>query len=170
MIPSSPFADLAKRLAEVSGRFPEVLAAYLFGSMAEGRAGPHSDLDLAVVPTSPAARGRRVDILAALVRGRTRRCAPRYPRRGASPSWNSASRSKAEISRAPSRARLQTLDWMIGFRNVLVHDYLEVYRCLAHRVYHTRPGTAPQAQAGAGSVPGTRAGRRRDRPIRWGFR
>jgi len=35
--------------------------------MAEGRAGPHSDLDLAVVPTSPAARGRRLDILAALV-------------------------------------------------------------------------------------------------------
>lgn len=67
MSPSSPFADLAKRLAEVFGRFPEVLAAYLFGSMAEGRAGPHSDLDLAVVPTSPAARGRRLDILAALV-------------------------------------------------------------------------------------------------------
>ncbi|MGH8577282.1 MAG: type VII toxin-antitoxin system MntA family adenylyltransferase antitoxin, partial [Gammaproteobacteria bacterium] len=35
--------------------------------MAEGRAGPHSDLDLAVVPTSRAARERRLDILAALV-------------------------------------------------------------------------------------------------------
>jgi uncharacterized protein len=35
--------------------------------VAGGRAGPHSDLGLAVVPANPAARGRRVDILAALV-------------------------------------------------------------------------------------------------------
>ncbi len=96
MSPSSPFADLAKRLAEVFGRFPEVLAAYLFGSMAEGRAGPHSDLDLAVVPTSPAALLREHGYIDQALEGRWIR--------------------------------------MIGFRNVLVHDYLEVDRCLVHRV------------------------------------
>ena len=63
----TPSADLAERLADVFGRFPEVLAVYLFGSVAEGRAGLHSDLDLAVVPASPAARGRRLDLLAALI-------------------------------------------------------------------------------------------------------
>jgi uncharacterized protein len=63
----TPSANLGKRIADVFGHFPEVLAVYLFGSVAEGRAGPHSDLDLAVVPANPAARGRRLDILAALV-------------------------------------------------------------------------------------------------------
>jgi predicted nucleotidyltransferase len=67
MGPPTPSADLRERLAGVFGRFPEVLAVYLFGSVAENRAGPESDLDLAVVPASPAARGRRLDILAALV-------------------------------------------------------------------------------------------------------
>jgi len=67
MSASTPSANLGKRIADVFGHFPEVLAVYLFGSVAEGRAGPHSDLDLAVVPANPAARGRRLDILAALV-------------------------------------------------------------------------------------------------------
>lgn len=63
----TPSANLGKRIADVFGHFPEVLAVYLFGSVAEGRAGPHSDLDLGVVPANPAARARRLDILAALV-------------------------------------------------------------------------------------------------------
>ena len=57
MSASTPSADLAKRLAEVFGRFPEVLAVYLFGSVAEGRAGLHSNLGPSVVPASPAAVG-----------------------------------------------------------------------------------------------------------------
>lgn len=64
---STRSADLDSRLHDVFVRFPEVLAVYLFGSVAEGRAGPESDLDLAVVPATPAARGRRLDLLAALV-------------------------------------------------------------------------------------------------------
>ena len=50
MSASTPSANLGRRIADVFGHFPEVLAVYLFGSVAEGRAGPHSDLDLAVVP------------------------------------------------------------------------------------------------------------------------
>jgi predicted nucleotidyltransferase len=63
----TPSGNLAKRIADVFGYFPKALAVYLFGSVAEGRAGPHSDLELAVVPANAAARGRHLDILAALV-------------------------------------------------------------------------------------------------------
>ncbi|MCX7854959.1 MAG: nucleotidyltransferase domain-containing protein [Anaerolineae bacterium] len=55
-------------LKRVFGKYPEVRAVYLFGSIAEGRKGPESDLDLAIVPRSPAARARRLDILADLAR------------------------------------------------------------------------------------------------------
>ncbi|MBC7225808.1 MAG: nucleotidyltransferase domain-containing protein [Thermoflexales bacterium] len=55
-------------LKGVFGKYPEVQAVYLFGSVAEGRKGPESDLDLAIVPRSPAARARRLDILADLAR------------------------------------------------------------------------------------------------------
>lgn len=55
-------------LKGVFGKYPEVQAVYLFGSAAEGRWGPESDLDLAIVPRSPAARACRLDILADLAR------------------------------------------------------------------------------------------------------
>lgn len=55
-------------LREVFRNYPDIRAVYLFGSLAEGRPGPESDLDLAIVPRSPAARARRLDILADLAR------------------------------------------------------------------------------------------------------
>ncbi len=57
------------RLQGVFEKYPEVLAVYLFGSQAEGRARPDSDYDLAVVATPGAdARARKLDMLAGLAR------------------------------------------------------------------------------------------------------
>jgi len=56
---------LRPRLARVLSQFPEIAAAYLFGSAARGRAGPESDLDIAVVTTSPLG-SRKLDLLTAL--------------------------------------------------------------------------------------------------------
>ncbi len=54
-------------LEGVFAKYPEVLAVYLFGSHATGRARRDSDVDLAVVSTPLAdARSRRLDILADL--------------------------------------------------------------------------------------------------------
>ena len=58
--------DLDGQLADVLRTFPEIRAAFLFGSRAEGRGRPDSDIDLALVPASPALRDRKLDILAAL--------------------------------------------------------------------------------------------------------
>lgn len=55
-------------LTQVFRKYPEVRAVYLFGSAAEGRTHPESDIDLAVVPASPAARARRLEILTDLAR------------------------------------------------------------------------------------------------------
>lgn len=57
---------LKTKLVAVLERFPEIQAAYLFGSVAEGRASAGSDLDLALVPNDASAHDRRLDILAAL--------------------------------------------------------------------------------------------------------
>ena len=39
-----------RKLVEVFRRYPQVRAVYVFGSQASGRAGPESDLDLAIIP------------------------------------------------------------------------------------------------------------------------
>ena len=41
-------AHVVERLREELERWPEVLDAYLFGSVARGEAQPHSDVDVAV--------------------------------------------------------------------------------------------------------------------------
>lgn len=56
---------LRVRIARVLAAFPEIQAAYLFGSAAVGRATRESDLDLAVVVDQPLG-GRKLDILMAL--------------------------------------------------------------------------------------------------------
>lgn len=57
-----------EKLAEVFRRYPQVRAAYLFGSQAAGRAGRGSDLDLAIIPTDPSLKENKLDILAELAR------------------------------------------------------------------------------------------------------
>jgi predicted nucleotidyltransferase len=59
---------LEEGLNEAFEDFPEVEAVFLFGSVAEGRAGAESDLDLAIVPSGAGLRERRLDLLSALVR------------------------------------------------------------------------------------------------------
>ena len=59
--------QLADALAAVFERFPAVEAAYLFGSRAEGKAGPASDFDIALVGHRADLQGRKLDILAELV-------------------------------------------------------------------------------------------------------
>lgn len=60
--------DLARRVGRVAARFPRILAVYLLGSAAAGRARRGSDIDLAVVPAGPGLRERRLDLLAELAR------------------------------------------------------------------------------------------------------
>lgn len=60
-------ADDLKHLHDVFARYPEVAGAWLFGSHARGTARPDSDVDLAVDPATPAARARKLDLLADLV-------------------------------------------------------------------------------------------------------
>ncbi len=60
--------DLRGRLKGVFAKFTQVQAAFLFGSAAEGRFRPGSDIDVGVVPASSALRERRLELLSALVR------------------------------------------------------------------------------------------------------
>jgi len=59
--------DLQK-LAEVFKRYPQVQAVYVFGSQASRKAGPGSDLDLAIIATDPSLKEKKLDILAELAR------------------------------------------------------------------------------------------------------
>lgn len=52
-----------RKLEDVFRRYPGIRAVYLFGSAAEGRFRPDSDLDMAIVPRSPSLREKRLDIL-----------------------------------------------------------------------------------------------------------
>lgn len=61
------FPDLSI-LPDIFKKFPLIQAAYIFGSVAEGRAGKGSDLDLAIIPLSPEIRRQRIDILYELTR------------------------------------------------------------------------------------------------------
>lgn len=56
------------RLETVFSRYEEVTAVYLFGSVADGKTHPDSDLDLAIVPRSAALRRQKLNILTDLVR------------------------------------------------------------------------------------------------------
>lgn len=58
---------LQRRICRVLARYPFIEAAYLFGSHAAGRAGPDSDVDLAVVGPRAELRARKLDILADLI-------------------------------------------------------------------------------------------------------
>lgn len=55
-------------LAEIFRQYGEVTAVYLFGSVADGKIHPGSDLDLAIVPRSAALRQQKLNILTDLVR------------------------------------------------------------------------------------------------------
>ncbi len=57
--------DLSKirNIEEVFRRYPGIRAVYVFGSVASGDAGPESDLDLAIIPSEPSVREKKLDIL-----------------------------------------------------------------------------------------------------------
>jgi len=56
----------ADPLRQVLSRFPEIRLAVVFGSAAAGRAGPASDLDLAVLASGALPRDRVVELIGAL--------------------------------------------------------------------------------------------------------
>ena len=60
--------EIGQRLRPVFTAYPEIDAVFLFGSHAEGRAGPESDLDLAVVGPRASLEARRIDLLADITR------------------------------------------------------------------------------------------------------
>jgi len=57
-----------QKIAEVFKRYPQVQAVYVFGSQASRKAGPGSDLDLAIVPMDRSVKEKKLDILAELAR------------------------------------------------------------------------------------------------------
>jgi predicted nucleotidyltransferase len=64
-IPGLKTPDL-RQLPEVFAKYPDILAVYLFGSAVTGRVHQESDIDLAIVPRTPALREKILDILADL--------------------------------------------------------------------------------------------------------
>ncbi|MCB1752624.1 MAG: nucleotidyltransferase domain-containing protein [Gammaproteobacteria bacterium] len=58
--------QLKNTLHNVLRSFPEVEAAFLFGSVAEGRAREGSDIDLALVPADNLLKERKLELLAAM--------------------------------------------------------------------------------------------------------
>ena len=52
-----------ERLADIFRRYPGILAVYLFGSHALGRARPDSDVDLAILPSGPGLRNQKLELL-----------------------------------------------------------------------------------------------------------
>lgn len=59
---STPHERITAFGAVLEREFPRVAFAYLFGSMATGRAGPRSDVDLAVYLTGPQDPSARLEI------------------------------------------------------------------------------------------------------------
>lgn len=59
-------AVLVNRIAKVLARYPDIEAAFLFGSHAQGRAKTQSDLDLALVGPGARLRTLKLDVLADL--------------------------------------------------------------------------------------------------------
>jgi hypothetical protein len=55
-------------LPGILGWYPDIQAAYLFGSAAEGKEQADSDIELAIVPRSAESRKKKLDILAYLAR------------------------------------------------------------------------------------------------------
>ncbi len=55
-------------LPPVFGRYPDIEAVYLFGSIATNRFGPLSDIDLAIYPNAPDVRDKHLDLLTDLAR------------------------------------------------------------------------------------------------------
>jgi predicted nucleotidyltransferase len=55
--------DIEQRIGEVLTRYPAVTLAILFGSLAAGRAHSNSDLDVAVLATTPLTSQARVNMM-----------------------------------------------------------------------------------------------------------
>ena len=57
-----------EELIQLFSRYPEIRAAYLFGSQATQKTHPESDLDIALVPGSPELREKKLDLYIELAR------------------------------------------------------------------------------------------------------
>lgn len=57
-----------EEIKQIVSDFPQVEAAFLFGSYAKGAANEHSDIDLALVPMGGETKPPKLDILAALAK------------------------------------------------------------------------------------------------------
>jgi predicted nucleotidyltransferase len=55
--------DIEQKVGEVLAGYPAVTLAILFGSLAAGHAQPDSDLDLAVLATTPLSSQARIDMM-----------------------------------------------------------------------------------------------------------
>ena len=77
-----------ENLKKVFCRYPEIRAAYLFGSRASGRVHRESDLDLAVLQDGDDLQEKKLDILAQLAAAntstfcRSSKCSARRSKRG----------------------------------------------------------------------------------------
>jgi predicted nucleotidyltransferase len=69
---SRQVSDIDREIENVLARYPSVTLAILFGSLAAGHARPDSDLDVAVLATTPLSSQTRMDMIGdlALVFGR----------------------------------------------------------------------------------------------------
>ncbi|MEI6336000.1 MAG: nucleotidyltransferase domain-containing protein [Methylococcaceae bacterium] len=63
---SQNFCCIDKQLQEVLTHFPQLVLALVFGSVAEGRQRPNSDLDIAVAAKQALTAVEKIDIIAAL--------------------------------------------------------------------------------------------------------
>lgn len=66
MTAAQPEPPIDAQLRQVLARYPAVRLAYLFGSLASGRARPDSDLDLAVLAERPLAPEAKMALIEAL--------------------------------------------------------------------------------------------------------
>jgi uncharacterized protein len=57
-----------EELIQVFSRYPEIRAAYLFGSQATQKTHPDSDLDIALAPASPELREKKLELYIELAR------------------------------------------------------------------------------------------------------
>ena len=193
--------QLQDSLATVLRQYPAIDAAFLFGSRAEGKAGPASDFDIALVGVRAELQAKKLDILAELVAAGFERTdlvlldgADPFMQFEASLDMGChivADEGLGTVEQDRDIPRLfrengfidaeleQRWIRMIGFRNILVHEYLEVDRGIVYASCVTGlvtcplssrclPGFSnrvcgPSCRSGSAAISGSSAGEYRTR-------